>query len=61
MDIPQTGRSLLPLKIWNGKSKEGREKLENLTLRCDNLKRTLRIYIIIQDYVIVSSHSTLEL
>tara|TARA_R100000278_G_C5361457_1_gene125535 strand:+ start:199 stop:384 length:186 start_codon:yes stop_codon:yes gene_type:complete len=61
MDIPQTKRMVSLLKTWSGKSREGKEKLENLTLRCDNLKRTLRIYIIIEDYVIVSSHSTIEL
>ena len=29
-------------------------------MRCDNLKRLLRIYIIIRDYVIVSKHSPPE-
>jgi hypothetical protein len=33
MDIPKTKRILLLLKIWNGKRKEGKEKLENLILK----------------------------
>tara|TARA_Y100001951_G_scaffold103354_1_gene111989 strand:+ start:1281 stop:1670 length:390 start_codon:yes stop_codon:yes gene_type:complete len=58
--VSRKKRIPLLLRIFNGKRKDGREKLENLTLRCDNLKRLLRIYIIIRDYVIVSKHSPPE-
>ena len=58
--MPSTDINEIVQKRLLQKSTSGREKLENLTLRCDNLKRLLRIYIIIRDYVIVSKHKLLD-